>query len=164
MGLDYKTLRPLGFKYKYWNNAKVTHIYKTLGLHWIDYRHKVFLYNYWRVLSIMLIKVFVHFILSLIFACKAESLPLLWSICDYEKYIFWFIKFQEGTYYESPEKEDPTVYISNKTNRGPLTPDWLEEYWPACQVTTLLNLSSSHLTSWQNKLACLSLASVFNLV
>lgn len=25
--------------------------------------------------------------------------------------------------------EDPKLYISNKTNRGPLVDSWLEEYW-----------------------------------
>ena len=40
---------------------------------------------------------------------------------------------QEGTYYENPDKEDPTVYVSTKTNRGPLTPEWLEDYWPTCR-------------------------------
>jgi hypothetical protein len=44
---------------------------------------------------------------------------------------FVFVPKQEGTVYEDPEKEDPTVYVSEKTNRGPLTPDWLEEHWPS---------------------------------
>lgn len=27
------------------------------------------------------------------------------------------------------KEEDPKLYISNKTNRGPLADAWLEEYW-----------------------------------
>lgn len=27
------------------------------------------------------------------------------------------------------EGEDPKLYVSNKTNRGPLTDGWIEEYW-----------------------------------
>ncbi|KAK2708512.1 protein retinal degeneration B-like isoform X2 [Artemia franciscana] len=29
--------------------------------------------------------------------------------------------------------EDPTLYKSNKTNRGPLTENWLQEYWNICK-------------------------------
>ncbi|XP_040577128.1 protein retinal degeneration B isoform X4 [Lepeophtheirus salmonis] len=28
-----------------------------------------------------------------------------------------------------PEKEDPTIYISSKTDRGPLSSDWIQTYW-----------------------------------
>ena len=41
-----------------------------------------------------------------------------------------FFNFFQQDAYEDPEKEDPTVYVSEKTHRGPLTPDWLEEHWP----------------------------------
>lgn len=27
------------------------------------------------------------------------------------------------------ESEDPHLYISNKTNRGPLTETWIQDYW-----------------------------------
>ncbi|XP_017880824.1 protein retinal degeneration B isoform X2 [Ceratina calcarata] len=30
---------------------------------------------------------------------------------------------------EYVKEEDPTLYVSQKTNRGPLTESWLEEYW-----------------------------------
>lgn len=32
-----------------------------------------------------------------------------------------------GTDYN--KEEDPTLFISEKTQRGPLTEDWLEIYW-----------------------------------
>ena len=35
--------------------------------------------------------------------------------------------------YEFPEKEDPTVYLSEKTGRGPLSSDWIAENWEACK-------------------------------
>lgn len=33
---------------------------------------------------------------------------------------------------ENTAEEDPTVYISEKTGRGPLTVNWLEEYSQVC--------------------------------
>lgn len=27
------------------------------------------------------------------------------------------------------ENEDPSLYVSTKTNRGPLTETWVEDYW-----------------------------------
>ena len=36
--------------------------------------------------------------------------------------------------YEDPEKEDPTVYVSEKTGRGPLSSDWIQENWEACNA------------------------------
>lgn len=44
--------------------------------------------------------------------------------------------FQEGTVYEVPEIEDPTLYVSEKTGRGALSPDWIEEHWSACKGKT----------------------------
>ena len=35
--------------------------------------------------------------------------------------------------FEEPEKDDPTVYMSEKTGRGPLTEDWIEDHWSECQ-------------------------------
>lgn len=29
------------------------------------------------------------------------------------------------------EEEDPTIYVSKKTKRGPLSGDWVNEYWDA---------------------------------
>ena len=40
---------------------------------------------------------------------------------------------QDGVPFEDPVKEDPTVYMSEKTGRGPLTTDWIEEYWSEVQ-------------------------------
>lgn len=31
-------------------------------------------------------------------------------------------------------EEDPRVYVSEKTGRGPLTENWVEEYWDECRV------------------------------
>lgn len=30
-------------------------------------------------------------------------------------------------------EEDPKLYISSKTNRGPLSEEWLKEYWKECE-------------------------------
>ncbi len=38
------------------------------------------------------------------------------------------VKDQDGAY-ENPEKEDPTLYVSERTGRGPLSQDWVNEYW-----------------------------------
>ncbi len=38
-----------------------------------------------------------------------------------------------GTIYEDAEKEDPTIYVSDKTGRGPLSSDWIQEHWEACK-------------------------------
>ncbi len=35
--------------------------------------------------------------------------------------------------YEDPEKEDPTVYVSQKTGRGPISDDWIDEFSSACE-------------------------------
>lgn len=32
------------------------------------------------------------------------------------------------------KEEDPTVYLSQKTKRGPLVESWLEDYWNECKV------------------------------
>ena len=34
----------------------------------------------------------------------------------------------------SAEQEDPTMFVSEKTQRGPLDENWLEEYSAACLV------------------------------
>lgn len=31
-------------------------------------------------------------------------------------------------------EEDPRVYMSEKTGRGPLNENWVEEYWDECKV------------------------------
>jgi len=43
------------------------------------------------------------------------------------------VKDQEGTIYEDPDREDPMLYTSDKTGRGPLSSDWIEEYSEACR-------------------------------
>lgn len=32
------------------------------------------------------------------------------------------------------KEEDPKLYVSEKTNRGPLSENWISEYWKECQV------------------------------
>lgn len=32
------------------------------------------------------------------------------------------------------KEEDPTLYVSEKTGRGPLTETWLEDYWAEVKV------------------------------
>jgi len=31
-------------------------------------------------------------------------------------------------------EEDPKLYVSKKTGRGPLSETWVEDYWKECQV------------------------------
>ena len=31
-------------------------------------------------------------------------------------------------------EEDPRLYVSERTGRGPLQDDWIQEYWAECQV------------------------------
>lgn len=31
-------------------------------------------------------------------------------------------------------EEDPKIYVSSKTGRGPLSDNWIEEYWQECKV------------------------------
>ena len=40
---------------------------------------------------------------------------------------------QEGTVYEDPDREDPTLYVSDQTGRGPLSHDWIIDYSDACR-------------------------------
>jgi len=32
------------------------------------------------------------------------------------------------------KEEDPKSYVSDKTGRGPLSENWISEYWKECQV------------------------------
>jgi len=43
------------------------------------------------------------------------------------------VKDNEGVVYEDPEKEDPTIYSSSKTGRGPLNENWIEDYSADCE-------------------------------
>ena len=43
------------------------------------------------------------------------------------------VKDNEGEAFNDPEKDDPTLYISEKTSRGPLTKDWIQEHWSDCE-------------------------------
>ena len=47
--------------------------------------------------------------------------------------VFFLVKTQGDIVYEDVEKEDPTLYVSEKTGRGPLSHDWIEEQWGACK-------------------------------
>ena len=38
---------------------------------------------------------------------------------------------------DDAEQEDPTMFVSEKTHRGPLDENWLEEYSAACLVFTI---------------------------
>ena len=40
---------------------------------------------------------------------------------------------------DDAEQEDPTMFVSEKTQRGPLDENWLEEYSAACLVGENLN-------------------------
>ena len=35
--------------------------------------------------------------------------------------------------YEDPDKEDPTIYTSEKTGRGPLNEDWIADHSADCE-------------------------------
>jgi len=43
------------------------------------------------------------------------------------------VKEQEGIPCENPEKEDPAVYVSEKTGRGALQREWIADYWSDIQ-------------------------------
>ena len=46
---------------------------------------------------------------------------------------YFLVKTQGDIVYEDVEKEDPTLYVSEKTGRGPLSHDWIDEQWSACK-------------------------------
>lgn len=56
------------------------------------------------------------------------------------------------------KEEDPKLYISTKTNRGPLTEDWVAEYWnngkPKRQIMCAYKLCRVEFKYWgmQNKI------------
>lgn len=39
------------------------------------------------------------------------------------------------------KEEDPVLYVSEKTGRGPLTENWLEEYWDDVRVGSIISNS-----------------------
>lgn len=39
-------------------------------------------------------------------------------------------------------EEDPKLYVSEKTNRGPLWETWLDDYWDEVKVRFLLSFSN----------------------
>ena len=49
------------------------------------------------------------------------------------------VKDNEGYIYEDPAKEDPTIYISEKTGRGPLNQNWIQEHSPNSEGQVLLD-------------------------
>lgn len=40
-----------------------------------------------------------------------------------------FIDIVKEQVSECPKEENPRTYVSQKTRRGPLTDDWVNEYW-----------------------------------
>ena len=54
---------------------------------------------------------------------------------DEWRFLILIINFnlKVGVVYEDAEKEDPEIYISEKTGRGPLNEDWIEEYSADCE-------------------------------
>lgn len=59
--------------------------------------------------------------ISVVLERKIQSLFIIQDVIDIVK---------EQLYgHDYMESEDPHMYISNKTNRGPLTEDWIQEYW-----------------------------------
>lgn len=38
-------------------------------------------------------------------------------------------------------EEDPTLYVSEKTGRGPLSENWLDEYWTDVKVEYELSIN-----------------------
>ena len=45
------------------------------------------------------------------------------------------VKDNEGSVYDDPQKDDPTIYVSEKTGRGPLNEDWIKEYSTNSEIT-----------------------------
>ena len=54
---------------------------------------------------------------------------LLWGWAKF----FFILKLKANTSYDDAERDDPTIYTSEKTGRGPLNEDWIEEYWSECK-------------------------------
>lgn len=58
-----------------------------------------------------------------------HSLPLLFPLKD----LIDVVRDQlYGADYK--EEEDPRKYVSQKTDRGPLGDNWINEYWDMCKV------------------------------
>ena len=55
---------------------------------------------------------------------------------NFSSFATFFFFFQDGTVYEDADKEDPTLFVSEKTGRGPLSQDWIDEYSEACRGQT----------------------------
>lgn len=45
------------------------------------------------------------------------------------------------------EEEDPRKYVSQKTSRGPLGDNWINEYWEMCKVIMLFMMDED-MASW----------------
>ena len=57
----------------------------------------------------------------------------IFNLTDAEKQerivdIIDIVKDNEGSVYDDPKKDDPTIYISEKTGRGPLNQNWITEH------------------------------------
>ena len=47
------------------------------------------------------------------------------------------VKDQSPTAGDYVKEEDPCVFISRKTGRGPLSENWIQDYWRECKVIPL---------------------------
>lgn len=45
------------------------------------------------------------------------------------------VKDQLVTAADYVREEDPCIYVSRLTGRGPLGENWIQEYWKECKVT-----------------------------
>ena len=67
-------------------------------------------------------------------AAKCSNLSVVNTVCKFIVAVLTlqiqpFPTIQDGVVFENPEKEDPTVYVSEKTGRGPLDEEWIRDYW-----------------------------------
>lgn len=44
------------------------------------------------------------------------------------------VKDQSATASDYVKEEDPCIYVSRKTGRGPLNESWIQDYWRECKV------------------------------
>jgi hypothetical protein len=59
---------------------------------------------------------------------------LIWFVTDLSPDLIDVVKDQPyGADYI--KEEDPKIFISNKTHRGPLSDNWLDEYWNDVKVS-----------------------------
>lgn len=51
------------------------------------------------------------------------------------------VKDQLPTASDYIKEEDPCVYVSRKTGRGPLSDSWIQDYWRECKVRLIRSSS-----------------------